>query len=96
MGEIGYLFSCRRIAGNSWNRSGLTDSKPVLIAVALVVLFQLVFTYLPVMQTLFGVTPIDAFDWIAVFLFGLLLFSLVELEKAVARRFKAITQAQAK
>jgi len=62
----------------------------------LVVLFQLVFTYLPVMQTLFGVTPIDAFDWIAVFLFGLLLFSLVELEKAVARRFKAITQAQAK
>jgi len=87
MGEIGYLFSCRRIAGSSWNKSGLIGSKPVLITVALVLLFQLVFTYLPVMQTLFGTTIIGVFQWVAVFLFGVLLFFLVELEKAVTRRY---------
>ena len=52
-GEIVYLFNCRRITEKSWTRDGLFGSRPVLIAIALVIGFQLLFTYLPVMQILF-------------------------------------------
>lgn len=87
-GEIVYLFNCRRITEKSWTRDGLFGSRPVLIAVALVVGFQLLFTYLPVMQMLFHTTPIDLEAWSRIILFALCLFILVELEKAATRRYR--------
>lgn len=88
-GEIVYLFNCRRITEKSWTRSGLFGSRPVLIAVALVVGFQLLFTYLPAMQVLFHTAPIDYEAWGRIILFGLCLFVLVELEKAATRRYRS-------
>ncbi|MBE9553214.1 MAG: cation-transporting P-type ATPase [Proteobacteria bacterium] len=88
-GEIVYLFNCRRITEKSWTRDGLFGSRPVLIAVALVVVFQLLFTYLPVMQILFHTTPIDLGAWSRIILFALCLFVLVELEKAATRRYRS-------
>ncbi len=88
-GEIVYLINCRRITEKSWTRSGLFGSRAVLIAVALVVGFQLLFTYLPVMQMLFHTTPIDLGAWSRIILFALCLFILVELEKAATRRYRS-------
>jgi len=88
-GEIVYLFNCRRITEKSWTLDGLFGSRPVLIAVALVVGFQLLFTYLPVMQKLFHTTPIDLGAWSRIILFALCLFILVELEKAATRRYRS-------
>ncbi|MCK4866951.1 MAG: cation-transporting P-type ATPase [Alphaproteobacteria bacterium] len=88
-GEIVYLFNCRRITEKSWTRDGLFGSRPVLIAVALVIGFQLLFTYLPVMQVLFHTTPIDFEAWARIILFALCLFILVELEKAATRRYRS-------
>lgn len=88
-GEIVYLFNCRRIVEKSWTRDGLFGSRPVLITVALVVGFQLLFTYLPVMQVLFRTTPIDLGTWSRIILFALCLFVLVELEKAATRRYQS-------
>jgi len=87
-GEIAYLFNCRRITDKSWTRDGLFGSRPVLIAVTLVVGFQLLFTYLPVMQALFQTTPIGIDAWARITLFALSLFTIVELEKAATRRYR--------
>ena len=40
------------------------------------------------MQTFFGTGPIDAAAWLRIFGFAALLFLLVELEKAVLRRWR--------
>jgi magnesium-transporting ATPase (P-type) len=88
-GEIVYLFNCRRITEKSWTRDGLFGSRPVLIAIALVIGFQLLFTYLPVMQILFHTTPIDFGAWSRIILFALCLFVLVELEKVATRRYRS-------
>ncbi len=85
-GEIAYLFNCRRITDKSWTWDGLFGSRPVLIAVALVIGFQILFTYLPVMQMLFLTTAIGFEAWGRIILFALCLFILVEIEKTVARR----------
>ena len=86
-GEIVYLFNCRRIIDKSWTWDGLFGSRPVLIAVALVMGFQLLFTYLPVMQVIFHTTSIGFESWGRIILFALGLFILVEIEKTVARRY---------
>jgi len=93
-GEIAYLFNCRRITDKSWTRDGLLGSRPVLIAVVLVVGFQLLFTYLPVMQVLFHSTAIEIEAWTRIVLFALGLFILVELEKAATRRYRSHMQSK--
>jgi calcium-translocating P-type ATPase len=94
-GEIVYLFNCRQIIEKSWTRNGLFGSRPVLIAVALVIGFQLLFTYLPAMQILFHTTPIDLGAWSQIILFALCFFIIVELEKAVTRRYQSFASTRA-
>ena len=85
MGEIFYLFNSRFIYSSvlSWN--GLLGSRPVLISIGLMLLLQLAFTYLPLMQALLGTAPISAADWGLVTLAGVTVLLLVELEKAAWR-----------
>jgi hypothetical protein len=45
-----------------------------------------VFTYLPVMQTLFGSAGLDAAAWGRILLFGVALFLIIETEKALLGR----------
>jgi Ca2+-transporting ATPase len=56
-----------------------------VLAVAALIPLQLAFTYVPVMQALFGTAAIDAEGWGRVLAFGAALFLLVEAEKAVLR-----------
>lgn len=86
MFEVFYLFNTRFIHEPVMTRDGLLGSRYVLIAVALVLLFQLLFTYAPPFQALFGTTAIDAATWGRIILVAFSVFVLVELEKAVIRR----------
>lgn len=86
MGEIAYLFNCRHLRGSVLHREGLLGNPLVLLAVGVLVVFQLLFTYLPVMQTLFGTAALDAAAWLRIGVFGLALLLVVEAEKAVMRR----------
>jgi magnesium-transporting ATPase (P-type) len=83
--EAFYLLNARFLTAPVLNRAGLLGNRYVLIAIVLVVGFQLMFTYLPLMQTFFGTAPIDAAAWARILVFGLALFTLVELEKALLR-----------
>jgi magnesium-transporting ATPase (P-type) len=87
MFEIFYLFNSRYIMEPVLNREGLFGNRYILMAVVLLLLFQLAFTYLPPLQTLFGTTAIDAGVWGRIVLVASSVLLLVELEKALVRRF---------
>jgi len=70
------------------NWAGLTGNRYVLIAIVILMSFQLAFTYLSPMQTLFGTTAIDLGIWLRIFLVSSSVLFLVELEKTVVRHMK--------
>ena len=88
--EVFYLFNSRFLTASALSRDGLLGNLYALGAVAVVIVFQLVFTYLPLMQHFFGTAPIDAHAWLRILGAGILLFVAVEAEKALMRRRRRI------
>ncbi|MBW8369517.1 MAG: cation-transporting P-type ATPase [Thiobacillus sp.] len=86
MGEIFYLFNCRRLTAPVVGWSGFFGNRAVLIAIGILVVLQGLFTYLPLLQTLFSTAALDLAAWGRIFLFGIVVYSVVEIEKAVIRR----------
>ena len=91
--EIFYLFSIRYVHGPSITWRGVFGTPAVLIGVALVVAMQFAFTYVPVMQRIFGTAPIGLVDGLLIVGVGVALLLLVEIEKRIvnlifARRAK--------
>ena len=86
MFEIFYLFNSRYINDSVFNWSGLTGNRYVLIAIAILIIFQLGFTYLKPMQSLFGTTSIDLNIWLRIIIVSSSVLFLVELEKYFIRR----------
>ena len=71
------------------NKQGLFGNRYVLIATGLLIIFQLMFTYLGVMQTMFGTAAISLSDWVKIVTVASSVFFLVEIEKAVVRKLQA-------
>ena len=84
--EIFYLFNTRYLSAPVLNRDGLLGNRYVLIAVGAVIFFQLLFTYLPLMQHFFATAPIGVEAWLRIIGVGILIFLAVEAEKAFIRR----------
>ena len=81
MFEVFYLFNTRYLRRSVLSRDGLLGSRPVLIAVAVVIGFQLVFTYAPPMQILFDTRPVSFSSWCLIVLVASSVLFLVEAEK---------------
>ncbi|MFD0987914.1 cation-transporting P-type ATPase [Methyloligella solikamskensis] len=88
--EIFYLFSVRYVHGPSTTWQGVLGTRAVLIGVAVVVLAQLAFTYIPFMQTLFDSRPLAVSDLAIITAIGVALLLIVEIEKRVAARLMPI------
>ncbi len=86
MFEIFYLFNSRYITASVLNWSGLTGNRYVLIAIAILIIFQLSFTYLTPMQALFGTAAIDFNVWLRILCVSSSVLLLVELEKFFVRK----------
>jgi magnesium-transporting ATPase (P-type) len=84
--EIFYLFSVRYLSASSMTWQGLLGTRPVLVGVGAVVVAQLAFTYLPVMQLLFQTRPLSLWDGAAVVAIGAALLFILEIEKRVWAR----------
>jgi magnesium-transporting ATPase (P-type) len=84
--ELCYLFNARFMLEPSLTRAGLLGNRQALGAAGLLIVLQLVFTYVPLFHRWFGTRPLAAADWILVAGAGALVFFVVELEKMVARR----------
>ena len=84
--EVFYLFSVRYLKAPSFTLRGVQGTPRVLLAVAAVLLLQLMFTYAPFMQQLFGSAPLSAGMGLAILAVGLAVLAVMELEKALLRR----------
>jgi magnesium-transporting ATPase (P-type) len=85
-GQLFYLFNTRYIMQSSLGVGRLLSNPAALVAAAILVVLQMVFTYLPIFQTWFGTAALEPVDWLWVLGVGVTVFVLVEIEKAVMRR----------
>jgi Ca2+-transporting ATPase len=84
-GEMFYLFNCRSLHLPSWRVSLRTN--PLLWGgVGLMLALQLLYTYLPGMNSIFGTAPIPAGSWGWILGSALLIHVVIEIEKAIRRR----------
>ena len=88
MGEIFYLFNSRYLYDSVLSWQGLFGSRYALATIGILLVLQLAFTYFPPMQRLMGTAPISAGSWLIVVLAGIAVLLLVELEKAIWRRWR--------
>jgi magnesium-transporting ATPase (P-type) len=82
MVEMAYLFNCRtltRFAGSV----GWFANRYLLLGVTTMLALQLLYTYTPVMNSLFDSAPLSATDWAHILAAALLTFLSVEVEKAI-------------
>ncbi len=88
--ELFYLFNCR-----SLNRSvfqlGFFSNMWVFAGVTSMLLLQVVYTYLPLMNRLFQSSAIGAASWGRILVAGLVAYLVVEMEKKLRRGRKAAT-----
>ena len=85
--EIFYLFNVRYLHMTSFSWRGAMGTPAVLIAIAVVVVAQFAFTYLPVMQRLFETRPVGLADGLLIFAVGIVVMILLEGEKRAMSRF---------
>jgi len=85
-GQAFYLLNLRLIDQPVLRGWILFRSRAMWVAIGVLIVLQLGFTYLPILQTLFGTTAIGWQDWARILLFGLALFLVIEVEKSVIRR----------
>lgn len=84
--ELFYLFNCRSLTQSVF-KLGFFTNMWVFGGVAIMLLVQMVYTYLPVMNRLFQSAPIDGGAWLRIIAAGLLAFLIVEAEKWLVVRF---------
>lgn len=85
-GEIAYVFNSRRLRRAVWGLSGFFGNKIIWIAIAVVIGFQAVITYVPPLQEFFGMGAVGITAWLAIVGFAVVLFLCVELEKWLSCR----------
>ncbi len=90
-GEIFYLFSCRSLTAGSW-KAGLRTNRLLWLGVGIMIALQLLYTYLPGMNTLFETAPIPAHAWLWILGVSLLIHVIIEIEKFIRRRLKSRPQ----
>jgi len=83
LGQVFYLLNTRSFRAPAYTLSGLTGNRAVLIAIAAIVVLQLLLTYAPFMNVLFDTAPLDMRDWLLCLAVGMVVFVLVEGEKAL-------------
>jgi len=85
MAEVVYLINSRKLIAPTWHHRNLWENYIVLIGTVSVICFQLLFTYLPVMQKFFGTAAISWSAWLEIIVLSIILFFIVELEKMFIR-----------
>ena len=83
--ELFYLFNCRSLS-KSIVTLGLFTNPWVLGGAGIMLLIQVLYTYLPFMNRLFESSPITVQSWLHIFITGLITFLIVEGEKKLRQK----------
>ena len=93
LGQVFYLLNSRYLLDSSLSVTAHLGNKYLPLGIAAVVILQLLFTYAPPLQAIFGNEPIPLRVWPVLFVAGLVFFLLVEAEKLVIRSSASLRQA---
>ena len=83
-GEMFYLFNCRSMTDPVW-RLGLFSNPLLWAGVGVMTLLQLLYTYLPLLNTVFQSAPMGLKEWGMVLTSSLVIYVVVEIEKRISR-----------
>ncbi|MBT6043782.1 MAG: HAD-IC family P-type ATPase [Gammaproteobacteria bacterium] len=86
--ETVYLINCRFMKQGIFTRRIFAGAMPSFLAIVSVVLMQIVFTYLPFSQNIFGLESLDSRAWLLCLAAALPILFIVEAEKFVVRKFQ--------
>lgn len=86
--QIFYLFNTRYLKRPVLSFNGFAGNRAVLLAVSVIIALQILFTYLPVFQQVFGTAAVPGPDWIRLISFTTLVFIVVESEKQILKRLE--------
>ncbi|HUU48825.1 MAG TPA: cation-transporting P-type ATPase [Nitrosopumilaceae archaeon] len=82
--EIFYLFNCRSLT-KSVLKMGFFSNKLIFLGVTVMILLQISFTYIPVMNEIFQSKPIGIDSWLKIIGVSLITFLIIEIKKFVTR-----------
>jgi len=85
--EMFYVFNSRYLYHSVLNLHGLLGNRLVWLAILLLIVFQMAFTYWQPMQVLFGTVDLNAHTWRMIVAVASSVFILVEIEKFFIRLF---------
>jgi magnesium-transporting ATPase (P-type) len=85
MFEIFYLLNTRYISAPVWRIKDFIGNRVVLIAIVVVIVLQVLFTYTAPMQALFATEALDRVAWLHIIPVAFSVFVLVEIEKLLIR-----------
>ena len=85
-GELFYLFNCRSLRCSLF-KVGFFSNLWLITGALLMISAQLLFTYWPPMNLLFGSAPIESFEWLLILAIGMTIYWVIEVEKGLYRRF---------
>ncbi|WP_018692631.1 cation-transporting P-type ATPase [Algicola sagamiensis] len=80
VGEAFYLFNCRSLERSALS-IGLFSNRWIWVGIGCMMVLQLMFTYLPIMNTWFQSAPISLEAWVRVIACGALISAIVGFEK---------------
>jgi H+-transporting ATPase len=90
IGQVFYLLNSRYLLESSFSLSAHMGNKYLPLGIGAVVILQLLFTYAPPFQAMFGNQAIPLWVWPWLIAGGLLFFVVVEAEKLVIRSSDAL------
>jgi magnesium-transporting ATPase (P-type) len=93
IGQVFYLLNSRYLLDSSFSLTAHMGNKYLPLGIGAVVILQLLFTYAPPFQAMFGNEAIPLWVWPWLLAGGLLFFAVVEAEKLVIRSSDALRKA---
>ena len=88
MFQVFYVLNCRSL-NDSLLSIGLWSNMTVFIGIAALLLLQLGFIYLPVMNAIFGSLPLSAKDLLVATAVGMIILPVIGVEKMLRNRLEA-------
>ena len=82
IGELFYLFNCRSLS-KSMFALGVFSNRWLISGVLIMIGLQIFFTYSPAMNRFFHSAPISLAVWVRIFLIGLSIYIIIEIEKKI-------------
>ena len=86
MGELFYLLNCRSLSKSMFTL-GVFSNRWLISGILIMIGLQMLFTYSPAMNRFFHSAPISFDAWVRIFLIGLSIYGIIEVEKWGRRWF---------